>query len=195
MPWNRFRAARTERAVSGRSDDERSESTAPQRHAHRRARAGRRAHLDESGASGEVVEGPSRKDLAVGGRCVLSAAKDDVWRGWWSSACMRRARAVSVGGSGAARARGECYVTLYRQSSGSSGHASGGRCRSVASGAVEREGRVRHRAAKRSLCGSVSRHREETRGVVRRVSWGAGWGSGGAKLVLTMVACGPWGGS
>ena len=54
-----------------------------------------------SGASGEVVEGPSRKDLAVGGRCVLSAAKDDVWRGWWSSACMRRARAARAGGLGA----------------------------------------------------------------------------------------------
>ena len=33
VPWNRFLAARTERAVSGRSDDERSESTAPQRRA------------------------------------------------------------------------------------------------------------------------------------------------------------------
>ena len=44
-----------ERAVSGRSDDERSKRTAPQRRVHRRALAGRRAHLDEGGASGEVV--------------------------------------------------------------------------------------------------------------------------------------------
>lgn len=173
VPWNRFRAARTERAVSGRSDDERSKSTAPQRHVHRRARAGRRAHLDESGASGEVVEGPSRKDLAVGGRCVLSAAKDDVWRGWWcvyaASACGERRRLRG----------GTCERRMLRnarRSSGSSGHASGGRCRSVASGAVERVGASEaSRGEAEPLRKRVTAQRgNERRGTSRFVGCGMG---------------------
>ena len=71
-----------ERAVSGRSDDERSKRTAPQRRVHRRALAGRRAHHDESGASGEVVVEGAFAERSRG-VSDLSVANYDVWRGWW----------------------------------------------------------------------------------------------------------------
>ena len=80
-----------------------------------------------------------------------------------------------------------------RRSSGSSGHASGGRCRSVASGAVERVGASEaSRGEAEPLRKRVTAQRgNERRGTSRFVGCGTRERGGGVgELVLTMVACG-----
>ena len=117
---------------------------------------------------------------------VLSAAKDDVWRGWLSSAEARvkRVYAASVCGERWRLRCGTCERRMLRnarRSSGSSGHASGGRCRSVASGAVERVGASEaSRGEAEPLRKRVTAQRgNERRGTSRFVGCGMGERGGG----------------
>ena len=123
-------------------------------------------------------------------------------------ACMRRACAVSVGGSGAARVRGECYVTLDGRPAAADMRAGAAAGAGVASGAVERVGASEaSRGEAEPLRKRVTAQRgNERRGTSRFVGCGMGErpggrgfvecgmgerpGGGGGELVLTMVACG-----